>query len=483
VPAKPDVLEQLGETTLILQICLVVFPSSCRAQLLAVLVIVATFANAGLLAQEDADDTGHPATVFNHAAQAPWWVGGQMNFIFQANPSFPARYSGGNSFGPDGGQALSRVLTLYTAARVNRTTDLIVHLETAGGTGLNNGAGLGGPPNLDVVRNPTLTGKVYVARAMIRHIVGLSAEEHASDAGPFSAVPALPERRIEIRAGRFSTVDVFDLNAVGSDSHLQFMNWAIDNNGAYDYAADTRGYTFGVVVEYDAPRWTLRFGEGLMPTKANGIVLDWHVTEARGENVEVEIHRSLVPGRDGRLRFLGYLNHAQMGTYSEALAACRPCLTVSPDIVQTRKPGTIKYGAGLNLDQTFGRGVRGFMRAGWDDGHTETFAYTEVDRTIAGGADTAGAWWHRAQDKLGVAVAVNGLAAPHREYLALGGSGFQLGDGGLSYGHETILETYYTVSLIRGVFASIDGQRIANPGFNRDRGPILVGSVRLHIDF
>jgi hypothetical protein len=457
--------------------------SSSLARLLAVFVIVATVGSAGLLAQEDAGDEGHPLTVFNHDAQAAWWVGGQINLIFQANPSFPARYSGASSFGPDAGQALSRVLTLYAAARLNRTTDVIGHFETAGGTGLNNGSGLGGSPDLDVVRNPTLTGRVYLARAVIRHIFGLGAEEHASDAGPFSAVPTLPERRIEIRAGKFSTVDVFDLNAVGSDSHLQFMNWAIDNNGAYDYAADTRGYTLGVVVEYDAPRWALRFGEGLMPTEANGIVLDWHVTRARGENIEVEIHRSLVPGRDGRLRFLGYLNHARMGTYSEAIAACQPCLTVAPNIVQTRKPGTIKYGAGLNLEQTVGRGVRAFMRAGWDDGHTETFAYTEIDRTIAAGADTTGRSWHRAQDKLGAAVAMNGLSPQHREYLALGGSGFQLGDGGLSYGHETILETYYTVSLIRGVFASLDGQRIVNPGFNRDRGPILVGSVRLHVDF
>jgi hypothetical protein len=436
-----------------------------------------------LLAQDGGEDAGKPATVFNHNSRESWWVGGQMNFIFQANPSLPAHYSGPNSFGPDAAQALSRVLTLYAAARLSPTTDVIVHLESAGGSGLSNGAGLGGATDLDVVRNPRLRGSVYVARAIVRHVFPLGAKSGATDAGPFSVVPALPDRRLAVSVGKFSLVDVFDLNSVASDVHLQFMNYAIDNTGSYDYAADTRGYTFGAVVEYHVPRWTLRFAECLMPTTANGPALDWHVARAHSENAELEMHRGLILGRDGRLRLLGFVNHANMGAYADAITAFQSGLVPQPDITRTEKPGTIKYGSSVNIEQAVRRGVRGFMRAGWNDGHTETFAYTEMDRTFAVGADSSAHWWHRPSDKLGGAVVMNGLSATHRAYLGLGGRGFQLGDGGLSYGRETILETYYTVPIVRGVFASVDVQRVANPGFNRSRGPLLVSSIRWHVDF
>ena len=38
------------------------------------------------------------------------------------------------------------------------------------------------------------------------------------------------------------------------------MNWAVDNNGAFDYAADTRGYTYGLIAEYQGPRLAVRLG-------------------------------------------------------------------------------------------------------------------------------------------------------------------------------------------------------------------------------
>ena len=454
------------------------------ARFAVTLALLTPFSPTKALAQDQkSDDEGKPATVFKHDVNASWWVGGQMNFIFQANPALPSAYEGPNSFGPDAGRALSRVLTLFTALRLNETTDIVVDLESAGGSGLNNGAGLGGPPNLDVVRNPTLSSGVYLARATIRHIFALSEEAQHVETGATSAVASLPARRVEIRAGKFGTVDYFDVNAVGSDSHLQFMNWAVDNDGAFDYAADTRGYTIGVLAEYDAPRWAFRFSEALMPTTANGIVLDSDLVHARGESAEVELHRGLLPGRDGRIRVLGYVNHANMGTYSSAIAAFQAGRTSHPDIVTTRKPGTVKYGAGLNIEQAVAHGVRAFARAGWNDGRTESFAYTEIDRTVSAGADSTGERWHRPADKIGAAFVVSGLSAEHREYLALGGHGFQLGDGRLSYGHEQILEMYYTVPLVRGVFASADLQRIVNPGFNRDRGPVIVGTLRLHVDF
>jgi len=77
---------------------------------------------------------------------------------------------------------------------------------------------------------------------------------------------------------------------------------------------------------------------------------------------------------------------------------------------------------------------------------------------------------------------VNGLSGDHREYLALGGLGFILGDGGLNYGLEKIFETYYTAHVWRGISMAADYQHVTNPGYNRDRGPADVVSIRLHIE-
>src|SRR4029079_12161346 len=126
---------------------------------------------------------------------------------------------------------------------------------------------------------------------------------------------------IEIRAGKLSTVDFFDANSVGSDSRLQFMNWTVDNNGAYDYAADTRGYTLGAELEYQDYDWGVRVGEMLMPTVANGIRYDYDIAQARSDNLEIELRPALLANRATVVRLLGFQNHARMGSYDEANAA------------------------------------------------------------------------------------------------------------------------------------------------------------------
>ncbi len=287
--------------------------------------------------------------------------------------------------------------------------------------------------------------------------------------------------RIEIRAGKVSTVDMFDNNDIGSDSHRQFLNWAIDNNGAYDYAADTRGYSLGAIVEYAEPRWAVRVGELLMPTVANGIDYDFDIAHARGENLELEIHECVV-GHPGTIRLLGYLNHARMGNYGEAIAEYRSGLIDVPDITATRLPGRTKYGFGFNLQQQLATNVRLLARAGRSDGKNESFAYTEIDNTVALGFDVTTGPWGRSHDQLGLAAVTNGLSEDHRTYLALGGQGFLLGDGKLRYGRENIVEAYYTAQLRRGIFPSLDVQLVEAPGYNRDRGPVVVFSARLHME-
>ena len=423
-------------------------------------------------------------TMFQHSNTSRYWVSGQDNIIFQYHPSFDAKYSGLNSLRARADNAISHVGTLFLGYQLSHTTEVFVDIEEASGGGLSDGLGLAGFTNLDVVRNPLLSKSPYLARAMIRQIVPLSSETVEAQRGPFNLATTVPVRRLELRAGKFGTADFFDVNGVGSDSHYQFMNWTIDNNGAYDYAADTRGYTYGVMVEYYDRNWVFRFAEALMPKVANGIDLVWNLRQARAENFELELHPSLAGKRDTSIRLLSFVNHANMGLYQTAIdnfldgeTPARPDITAHP--LQT----TIKYGFGVNLEQDFAHHLRTFARLGWGEGQHESYAYTEVDNTAQVGADLAGHGWHRKLDKIGAAFASNGISAEHKRYLQLGGLGFLLGDGNLNYGRENIFESYYTAHIWHGIFLGPDLQHINNPGYNRDRGPVWVAGMRFHLEF
>ena len=423
-----------------------------------------------------------PTTIFDRPDTDHFWLSGQANVIFQAHPAFPAPYSGDHSLRPTAEHATSTVLTLYTGVRLMRNTEFIVDAESAGGRGISDAFGLAGFTDLDVVRNPTLGAAPYLARVMVHQTIGLGSERMNVDPNPLAFARSVPVRRIEWRVGKFGTADFFDLNAVGSDSHLQFLNWTVDNNGAYDYAADTRGYTWGAVVEYHDRLWAVRFGEMLMPKVANGIDMDWNISQSRAENVEVEWHPTILQ-RPTTVRALSYVNHADMGDYREAVQRFQSGIDPLPRIENTRQQGRIKYGFGLNADQQMTGSLRGYLRWGWNEPHHESFAYTEVHNSLAFGVDYAGAPWHRPLDKAGAAFVTNGLSDDHARYLALGGSGFLLGDGALTYGRENIAEFYYTAHVWRGVFGSVDFQRIVHPGYNEDRGPVNVFGLRMHVDF
>ena len=411
-----------------------------------------------------------------------FWLSVQGNFIRQQNPAFPAKYSGPNSFRSTADHATSLVETLYTGFRITKHLEFLFDVESAGGAGLSDALGIAGFTNVDVVRNPALGAAPYVSRAMLHYTLPLSRRTTQAVRNPLSLASAVPERRLEFRLGRMSTVDFFDLNSVGSDSHLQFMNWAIVNNGAYDYAADTRGYTYGFLVEFYDGRWVARFGEMLMPTVANGITLDWNLKRAGGQNFELEYHPELIPKRETVVRALVYANRAAMGSYREAIRGYLSGADRTPDITLSRRQGRVKYGFGYNMEQELTDDWRAFARLGWNDGRNESFAYTEIDRTFEFGSDYTGRRWHRSGDKVGAAYVVNGISGDHRRYLALGGLGFILGDGALTYGTERILETYYTAHLWRGISLAFDYQHVTNPGYNQARGPINVFSIRLHAE-
>jgi high affinity Mn2+ porin len=410
-------------------------------------------------------------------------LSGQTNFIFQAHPDFHAAYSGQNSLSPHYEKATSRVMTLYTGVRLNHSTEILVDIEEAGGAALSTGLGLAGNTDLDIVRNPQLSKAPYLGRGMIHKVFALSKDKIENQRSFLSLFDELPRRRLEIRFGKFTMPDFFDQNSAGSDTHLQFNNWTLDNNGAWDYAADTRGYTVGFVVDYEDRNWGLRFGEGLMPKVANGIDLVWKPWQAHAENWEFELRHGVVPKKAGVVRLLAYTNYANMGIYRDAIAQFQKGLVAAPDITNHPWHITRKYGFGINVEQNLTRNFTAFARWGWDDGKTESFAYTEVDSTFAEGVGVNGAKWHRKQDRAGLAFVSNGIKKDHQTYLADGGLGFLLGDGRLNYGRENILESYYTAHVWRGIYVAPGVQYIVNPGYNRDRGPVVVPTLRLHGEF
>jgi high affinity Mn2+ porin len=336
-------------------------------------------------------------------------------------------------------------MTLFTTFRYHHT-ELGFNGEVAGGEGFSGVAGIAGFTNGEIPRVASPTPTPYVARLYLAQTLS----------------------RFRWTVGKVAATDFFDDNPYSHDPRTQFENWSIMYNGAWDYPADVRGYSVGAVQEVEIERSVLRIGSFLEPVVANGPKLDGHFTENHGDTFEWQYNYT--PG--GTLRLMAFANHANMGKYREAVQ----------DIVATRKPGRIKYGFGLNLAQSLGRTIGIFARFGWNDGKTETWAFTEIDRTASGGLSIKGNRWRRPDDVFGAAAAVNGISGDHRAYLARGGYGFIIGDGQLPHpGLETVFETYYSWQLTAFLAISPDYQFINNPAYNRDRGPVSVFSIRLHV--
>ena len=286
--------------------------------------------------------------------------------------------------------------------------------------------------------------------------------------------------RYSVTVGRFTVTDFFDNNRYTHDPRTQFMGWAIMYNGAWDYPADTRGYTWGWVHEFHTRRWSLRYSSTAEPRVANGLRFDRRLLRDRGDAFEGEI-RGKLGGHDGTLRLLHYLSHTDSGTYAQALSVAQQ-LGTTPDVAAVHRPGTLKYGFGVSADQEIAAGIGVLGRLGWNDGKTESFAFTAIDRLATVGVSVAGDRWKRPHDTAASEWTVNGICGVHRLYLERGGFDFLIGDGRLNYAPENIWESYYRARLLPWLFATLDVQHVSNPAYNRDRGPVWVESLRLHIE-
>ena len=426
-----------------------------------------------------AEPTAQPGAIL------PYDLGFQATLIDQNLFRFRSRYQGQNSLRSRDENEKSDTYTLYLGVRAIKELEFFINPEMARGNGISTAIGLAGFTNGDVIRNPTLGQDPYLGRYFLRGTIATGKGEEKIEPGENQIVGTRPRHRLVFSFGKFGTNDIFDTNAYSNSTRTQFMNWALINNGAYDYAADTRGYTRGASLEWVHPNWALRLGSFQMPTEANGIHLSMDFTHSRGDQAELELHPRALRHRSPLVvRLLGYRNLARMGIYRNALAVAQQN-GKTPDITAVRERGSVKYGFGINFEQPLGdddkTGI--FGRYGWNDGATESFAYTEIDRTLCLGAQLSGARWHRPDDRLALSIVQNDLSGSHKNYLAAGGVGFLLGDGKLTYGSEQILETYYSWQVAKPLSVALDYQLINNPGYNQDRGPVSVLSLRVHLEY
>ncbi len=404
---------------------------------------------------------------------------GQGTVISQWHGPFTSPYSGPHSFQSINEPKTSETATLDLGARPFQNIEVYFDPEIAGGEGDSSVFGIAAFPNGDITRVGKVQPTPYVARLYVSQTINFGGETEQIKSGPNQLAGEKDIDRLTISVGKMAATDWIDTNAYSHDPRSQFMNWALMYNAAWDYPADVRGYTDGSVLDFNQENWALRYGIFAEPTVANGADLDLDFGRARGQVWEYEQRYKLWTDQPGKLRFMVYWNRADMGNYREATDD--PAFNL--DITETRRLSN-KYGFGLNLEQAFTTDLGGFFRWGWDDGHTETWAFTECDRTVSFGLTLKGTWWCRADDAIGCGLAIDGLSSAHAAYLAAGGLGFELGDGKLDYASEIALETYYDYKFKdKQIWLTPDLQFIADPGYNQDRGPVVIGAVRVHVEF
>ncbi len=295
----------------------------------------------------------------------------------------------------------------------------------------------------------------------------------------------LPSKRITFTAGKFSLADFYDNNPYSHDPRSQFMNWVLMDDGAWDYPANTRGYTYGAVLQLIEPTWYVQLSDALQPYQANGPVMDPNFTKTFGLSLEGGFTFKAA-GKTGGLSLLLFMNQTRAPYYENAIALYNSTLNSGALNIDgdSAYNGDKKYGVGLSFNYPISKYIGFFMRAGWNDGKTGDWAFTEVDQTITPGLSFDGEWWKRKGDNFGIAYIANGLSKEHLDFENEGGYQFIIGDGILPhYAPEQILETYYQFRFFEHLYLALDYQHVANPAYNADRGPVDIGSVRVHLEF
>lgn len=408
-----------------------------------------------------------------------WQMKFQTTGVVQHKPGFSAAYSGPNSLLTNRENSRSVTATLYLGVRAWSGGELYFNPEMALGVPFSELRGLGGFNNGEMARTSGADPTFYRARAFLRQTWGFGGGTQTIESAPNQLAGKVDANRLVMTLGNVSAIDIFDANKYSHEPRRAFLNWSLMTYGAWDYPADARGYTQGAALELVTPDWALRAGRFMQPKDSNGLPLNSRIMSSYGDVIEGERGYTLA-GQSGRIRMLAFRNQAVMGSFGDAIALANATGGV-PDVTRVRT-AQAKIGGGVSIEYDLTRDTGLFFRASAHDGETETYAFTEIDRSVSGGIVVKGARWQRAEDEVGLAMVANGLSSSHRDYLARGGQGFFLGDGRLNYRSEQIVETYYSFKAARNLWLTLDYQHVRNPGYNADRGPGNFFGLRVHAE-
>jgi len=471
-----------------------IFPSRHAAARLrpALLIVILAFPleelRAGPNASGDAAGAAEPAG----AVEQLWNAHLQNTDILQADPSFPAKYSGPGSLNRKG--EVQETVTLDVFAGLRLWSGAEVHMDGLmwQGYGLSQSHGAEAFPNGDAFKAGTQTPEFIFARLFIRQTIGLGGEQEDVPDDQLTLAGKQDISRLTFTLGRFSPTDICDHNTYAQDQHTQFMNWATMANLAWDYGQDTIGYTTGFAAELNQPNWALRYGFFQMPREKNGYSAEDQVLKfpsggadgpfTRSWAMMTELERRYsINAHPGAIRFMAWLNEADMASYDAATAILK---AEGPGAdISAARAYRYKYGFGLNWEQEIAKSVGLFSRWGWNDGHNESWTFSDANWSVSLGASVKGEAWKRADDTFGLVGIVSGASRDNQRFLEAGGVDLTDGDGALSYSPEKVIETYYDFQICKQVHTTLDYQFIADPAFNRDRGPVSIFGVRLHLEF
>ncbi|HKO47860.1 MAG TPA: carbohydrate porin [Polyangiaceae bacterium] len=431
-----------------------------------------------------------------------WSAYGQFTYISSWKAPFSAEYSNLNgsshSLSAEGEHSFTATATLYVGLALWRGAEAYLVPELISSRPLSGLAGLGAEiQNFELQKQGSLTPSVYLSRVYLSQTINLGGTRVQRASGPMQLGTTSDSRRLVFVVGNYSVLDFFDRNGVVGDPRRQFLSMAFLAHGANDFGADSRGYTFGGLVELHFDDWVFRAGRFAAPKEPNQLALDYRLTRYYSDQAELQ-HAHRVLGRPGVVRLLGYRNRANMGGFADAVAAFQAnpsknaaaCSNfnydsenaTAPDFCWVREP-RIKVGLGVSFEQQLTSDIGVFARGMVSDGRSEVYSYTSADRSASLGAVVHGAAWRRRFDVIGTAYAASWISSAHGQYLALGGIDGFIGDGRLTRASERVLELFYSLHVVGSLTLSADYQHISNPGYNSDRGPVNVLSGRVHAEF
>ncbi|GAA0569234.1 hypothetical protein GCM10009416_04450 [Craurococcus roseus] len=405
-----------------------------------------------------------------------WLLRGQATFIWQGHPRFRSPYRGEGSLSPAPNARNTFSSDLVVGRKLWPGAEAVIDASVTRGFGLSNSTGVAAFPNNEAFRLGSTEPAFFVPRAFVRQTIGLSGDTGPIDYDALRFNERLPRERLTITAGKFSVWDIFDDNRYAHDARTQFLNWAHVGAGAFDFAADARGWTYGVAVEWENGAWGVRGGAFQVSRRVNGLFMDPGLTRAWQLLGQVDRFYD-IGGRPGAARVIYGLSRTRQSTWGELFENGFETFDKNPGGYR------LKRMLALNVEQELTDDLGAFARLSWNDGRTQNWMFTEMDRAVSAGLSLRGLRWDRPGDTVGLAANVGWISEGRRRYLEAGGIGFITGDGRLSYGPEWVTEAYYDARVAPGLNVALNYQLVVNPAYNNDRGPVNIFAVRLRTAF